>query len=50
MAEILLAHGALPDVQNAAGQTPRQLARARGHPDLDALLDRPNSRTDTAPR
>ncbi len=40
MAEILLAHGALPDARNAAGQTPRQLARARGHPDLEALLNR----------
>ncbi len=50
IAEVLLAHGALPDVKDAAGQTPRQLARARGHADLEALLNRPSGRVDAAPR
>jgi hypothetical protein len=45
MAELLLAHGALPDAKSAAGETPQQVARARGHPGLEARLDRANSQT-----
>jgi len=39
MAELLIARGARPDVRNDRGQTPADLARARGHAGIAAWLE-----------